>query len=68
MIDEYIDDIQRIKDDGAVVVIKWDGAREALRQTVVITRQETAYVWHRDCDDIALTLQEAISAYKRAHP
>jgi hypothetical protein len=41
MIDGYIDEIQRIRDEGAIVLIKWDGARTQLRQTVVVTRDDT---------------------------
>jgi hypothetical protein len=67
MIDSHIDEIGRIRDEGAIVIIKWDGARSQLRQTVVITRDDTDYVWRLDCDDIENALGEAIAAYRRAH-
>jgi len=68
MIDEYVDEIQRMRDDGAFVIIKWDGERSKLRQTVAVSRPDTDYVWRKDCDDLASALREAIMNYKIAHP
>lgn len=67
MIDDCISQIEKMRDEGAVVLIKWDGARTSLRQTVVVIRQDTDYVWRKDCDDIGNTLHEAINDYKNAH-
>ena len=67
MIDEYLEDIQRMRDDGAFVIIKWDGERTRLRQTVAVNRPDTDYVWRKDCDDLASTVREAIVDYKSAH-
>jgi hypothetical protein len=67
VIDEYIEEIQRMRDDGAVVIIKWDGERTTLQQTVAVNRPDTDYVWRKDCDDLASTLREAVLDYKRAH-
>jgi hypothetical protein len=68
VIDAYVDEIQRMRDEGAIVLIKWDGARTQPCQTVVVTRNDTDYVWRKDCDDIGSALREAIVAYKSAHP
>lgn len=67
MIDEYIEEIQRMRDDDAFVIIKWDGERTRLQQTVAVNRSDTDYVWRKDCDDLAGTLREAVLAYKSAH-
>lgn len=67
MIDEYIKEIQKMRDDGAIVIIKWDGERVNLHQTVVVSRPDTDYVWRKDCDDLASTLLEALLDYKSAH-
>jgi len=64
MIDNYLADIERIRNDGGVLIIKWDGERAELRQTVVLTRPGTAYLWRKDCDDVSLALQDAIKHYK----
>jgi len=67
VIDEYLEEIQKMRDDGAFVIIKWDGERSSLRQTVVVNRPDTDYVWRKDCDDLAGTLRDAIMDYKMAH-
>lgn len=67
MIDTYISAIEKMRDEGAVVLIKWDGLRALLRHTVVVTRADPVYVWHQDCDDISRGLQEAIENYRKAH-
>ena len=68
MIDNYLDDVEQIRAEGGLVVIKWDGQRTQLPCTVIVSRQDTDYVWRKDCDDIGSALREAISAYKIAHP
>jgi hypothetical protein len=67
MIDSLIPQIEGLQAQGAVVLLKWDGARARARCTVVVTRQETDYVWRKDCDDIGSTLVEALAAYKAQH-
>jgi hypothetical protein len=64
---EYAEEIEKMRDDGAFIIIKWDGERTKLRQTVAVTRVDTDYVWRKDCDDLASTLREAIRDYKSAH-
>ena len=71
-IDRWLSEIEAIEADGAIVLIrvmlKWDGERQKNRRTVVITRSDTDYVYRRDTDDLAQTLQEAIADYRGAHP
>ena len=67
MIDKYVEEIQRMRDDGAFVIIKWDGERTKPRQPVVVNRPDTDYVWRKDCDDLAGALREAVADYKSAH-
>lgn len=57
-----------MRDEGAVILVKWDGGRDHLCQTVVVTRSDTDYVWRKDCDDLGNTLREAITAYQAVHP
>jgi hypothetical protein len=67
MIDELIPQIEEIRAQGAIVLLKWDGERTRNRCTVIVTRQDTDYVWRKDCDDIANTLMEALSEYRTRH-
>ena len=67
MIDSLIPQIEELQAQGAVVLLKWDGERVRNRCTVVVTRQDTDYVWRKDCDDIAVVLAEAILEYKAKH-
>ena len=67
MLDEMILQIEEARAQGAVVLLKWDGERTEKRCTVVITRQDTDYVWRQDCDDISGTLSRALLEYKAKH-
>jgi hypothetical protein len=67
MIDSFIHQIEDVQEQGAVVLLKWDGERLSLRCTVVITRKDTDYVWRKDCDDITAGLAEALHDYKEKH-
>lgn len=67
MIDRFIPQIEEAQAQGAVVLLKWDGERPSLRCTVVITRQDTDYLWRKDCDDVSAGLSEALHDYKAKH-
>ena len=67
MIDPLVPAIEALQAQGAIVLLKWDGERTSKRCTVVVTRQDTDYVWRKDCDEIAPTLAEALAEYKAAH-
>lgn len=67
MIDDLVPQILEVQAQGAVVLLKWDGERSHNRCTVVITRQDTDYVWRKDCNDIAATLAEALAEYRAKH-
>jgi hypothetical protein len=67
MIDSLIPQIEELQAQGAMVLLKWDGERTQARCTVVVSRDETDYVWRKDCDDIASTLAEALGEYKTKH-
>lgn len=68
MIDTHLADVDALAAEGAVVLLKWDGQRDRLRATVMVTRSDTDYVWHQDTDDVGATLREAIAAYRKASP
>jgi len=67
MIDALIPQIEELQAHGAIALLKWDGERTSDRCTVVVTRQDTDYVWRRDCDDMGRGLAEALSDYKARH-
>ena len=67
MIDALIPQIEEARSEGALVILKWDGERTHNQCTVVVTRQDTDYVWRKDCVDIASTLAEAMSEYRESH-
>jgi hypothetical protein len=67
MIDSLIPQIEGLQAQGAVVLLKWDGTRTRARCTVIVTRQDSDYVWRKDCDDIASTLAAALADYKAKH-
>lgn len=67
-LDSLTHEIEEIESDGAVVLVKWDGERQSNRRTVVVTRQNTDYVFRRDTEDIVDSLRVAIADYWAAHP
>jgi hypothetical protein len=67
VIDSLIPQIEEARSEGALVVLKWDGERTHSHCTVVVTRQDTNYVWRKDCADIASTLAEALVEYRASH-
>lgn len=67
MIDSLIPQIEALQLQGAIVLLKWDGERAINRCTVVVTRQDTDYVWRKDCDEIGPVLAEALLEYKEKH-
>jgi hypothetical protein len=67
VIDALVPQIEEARDEGAIVLLKWDGERTVNQCTVVVTRQDTDYVWRKDCIDIAATLAEAMSEYRARH-
>jgi hypothetical protein len=67
VIDALIPQIEEARSEGAVVLLKWDGERAHNHCTVVVTRQESDYVWRQDSDDIASTLAEAMADYRANH-
>jgi hypothetical protein len=67
MIDQFISQIEQLQADGAVVLLKWDGERQANRITVIVTRRATDYIWRKDSDDLSLALREALHDYRAKH-
>lgn len=67
MSDRFIPQIEAAQAQGAVVLLKWDGERPNLRCTIVITRQDTDYVWRKDCEGVAAGLAEALQDYEAKH-
>ena len=66
MIDQWLEQIEQLREAGAVVVLKWDGERSADPYTVVITRTTTDFVFRRDTADLPKALRDGIAAF-RAH-
>ena len=67
MIDALIPRIEEARSEGAIVTLKWDGERTHNPCTVVVTRQDSNYVWRKDGADIGATLAEAMNEYTAAH-
>ena len=63
-----IPQLEMLRAEGAVVVLKWDGERRIDPHTVVITRKDTDFVWRRDSSDIAKALAAGIAEYRVQHP
>ena len=66
-LDSLLPDIKRIESDGAVLILKWDGERNKLTKTVVVSRTATNYQFRRDTDNLEETIREAIKNYDDFH-
>ncbi|MES2261152.1 MAG: hypothetical protein V4724_21765 [Pseudomonadota bacterium] len=64
MLDRFLPMIDEVQADGAIVILKWDGQRSVNRFTVVITKSQVDYAWRQDSDDIAESLQTALTDYR----
>jgi hypothetical protein len=67
MLDEWVDEFEKLRLAGAIVLLKWDGQRSANPCTVVVTRHDTDFIFRRDTDDLQTAIGEAVSAYWAAH-
>lgn len=67
MIDQFLPSIAELQNDGAVVLLKWDGLRSVSRCTVMISKPEVDYFWRQDSDDMVLTLRAALADYNAKH-
>lgn len=67
MLDALIPQIDELRAQGAVVLLKWDGERKGQACTIVISRQDTDYFWRQDVDSIAAGLESALHDYKTRH-
>lgn len=67
MLDDLLPEVEQLRSEGAVVLLKWDGERKSQFYTVVITRRDTDYVWRTDTDNIAATLFEGLTHYRTQH-
>ena len=67
MLDEWVDEFEKLRLAGAIVLLKWDGERVRHPYTVVVTRRDTDFAFRRDTDDLQRAIAEAVSAYGAAH-
>ena len=63
MIDELIAEIERARQVGAVVVLKWDGERTSDIGTVIVSHQASNFTFRRDTDDIFTGLSEGLAEF-----
>jgi hypothetical protein len=67
-LDAWLPTIEALRDEGTVVVLKWDGERSRNRCTVVLTRVGHEDYWRKDGDDIEALLQELVADYRAKFP
>lgn len=66
-LDDLLPLIEELRSEGAMVLLKWDAERATRVCSVVVTRQDTDFVWRKDTDMILETVVEAIADYKAHH-
>jgi len=67
MLDHLLSEIEKLENDGAVVLLKWDGERESLTKTVWIGKHESDFSFRKDTDDLEEALNEGIKQYELHH-
>lgn len=63
-LDNLVADIEALEEDGAIVLLKWDGERDFKKRTVVVQKPGSDYSFRRDSDDLVEALQAAIDDYR----
>ena len=62
-LDSLLPELSRLEDDGACVLLKWDGERETLKRTLLIQKPGTDYMFRRDTDDLEKAIEDGIADY-----
>jgi len=57
---ELLREVEKLEEDGYIVMLKWDGERSSDKRTVVITKPGEDFCMRRDTDDIWKTLEDFI--------
>ena len=65
--DDLTKEIERLERGGAIVLLKWDGEREASKRTVVILRNDSGYQFRRDTDHLEEALAAGVRDYDAHH-
>ncbi|MBB5354001.1 ribosome-associated translation inhibitor RaiA [Haloferula luteola] len=65
---KLLDEVQRLEDDGYVVILKWDGERPNGKKTLLISLPGTDLFIRRDSDDMWASLDSALEEARRTEP
>ena len=57
---DLMSEVQRLEDDGYVVILKWDGERSTGKKTILISKPGTDVFVRRDSDDMCHSLESAL--------
>jgi hypothetical protein len=60
-LDALVPEIEALREQGAVIMLKWDGERTSNRCTVVVSWPAGNDFWRKDGDDIVGMLREALA-------
>ncbi len=63
MTDDLVQDIERARDAGAVIVLKWDGERASEFGTVIVSHQASSFTFRRETNDVLTSLREALAKF-----
>lgn len=66
--EELLGEVQRLEDDGYVVVLKWDGERSKGKKTLLISLPGTDLFIRRDSDDMWGSLESALTELRESSP
>ncbi|MGZ3159614.1 MAG: hypothetical protein ACXU7H_11050 [Burkholderiaceae bacterium] len=64
-LNEFLPSLNRLENDGAVIILKWDGARASDKKTVVISKPATDYIFRIDTDDLETAIKQGIEDYDK---
>ena len=57
---DLLSEIEKLEDEGYVVLLKWDGERSSKKRTVMITKPGSEFCLRGDTDTIWDTLEDFI--------
>lgn len=66
--EELLGEVQRLEDDGYVVILTWDGERSKGKKTLLISLPGTDLFIRRDSDDMWGSLESALTELREGSP
>jgi len=65
MDEALLNEIEEVRQMGAVFILKWDGERSERVYTVILTCHEKQFSFRKDTDDMIATAKDALRQFRQ---